>query len=317
MPMPNFDIDRATFDKHRKRTLSQLWEFGELMKVWMGGEPIRFAIKTAKGELAIQARQEMFGPIPAIYVGIGHELELSEEEVRGAMDALLTKTGAVPTIMQFELKNSIKSRGFHNQDVPQMIIDLQKELKPNKKRRQNIRKAIAAGVKFDVCREDDLVACHALSLSFGAKHKIRVMGKEFLRYIFDSKIVKIFTVKIDGKLVGFEAILLDKELAKTYSWLASWDERGLEANAPSLLTWEIIQWSKAQGFDQFDFGGIGFETEKKRSIAFFKESFGGELVHDSTIRTAGILGMRSDHIYKLIDHAYKNIYMRMHDDIYR
>ena len=311
MQQPDFDIDRATFERHRTKGVSQEWEFGELLREW-GSSPIRFMLDLSGRKVAVQARMEMFGPIPAMYVGIGHELELGQDAADAIIRSMANRCGG-PTILQIDCVNSLRSGAGAVYKVPQLIIDLQGELRPNKKRRQNIRKAIAAGVTFGLIKEEEIGIGHRMSEAFGEKHAIKPMSLALLRRAHSSDIAKIFAVRLGGEIVGFEVVLLDRELQKSYSWLAAWTEKGLEANAPSLLTWEIIKWSKENGLRQFDFGGIGFETEKKRNIAFFKESFGGSLVHYSSMKSVGIYGLNIPAIYSLIDFSYHRIYMPLHD----
>ncbi|MDE1847195.1 MAG: GNAT family N-acetyltransferase [Candidatus Micrarchaeota archaeon] len=309
--MPDFDIDRATFEQHRMKGVSQDWEFGELLREW-GSEPVRFSLEVGGRRVAVQARRESFGPMPAMYVGIGHELQMPQE-IADSIIRTLAGGCSGPTILQVDCVNQLHGGSGVVYQVPQLIISLQGEPNPNKKRRQNIRKAIAAGVAQGFMSDSELEMGHRMSKEFGEKHGIKSMSLAFLKRAHASRLAKIFTVKLGGEIVGFEVVLLDKELLKTYSWLAAWTDKGLEANAPSLLTWEIIKWSKQNGFREFDFGGIGFETEKKRNIAFFKESFGGELRHYRSLKSVGVYGMDIPALYRLIDFSYHRIYMPMHD----
>ncbi len=215
--------------------------------------------------------------------------------------------------MQVDYIGQERSRAAGNYSTPQLLVDLAQEIKPDKKRRQNIRKAMGQGVEIGPVKEGELEGCARLSSEFGAHHGIRSQELGFLRMAYGSGIAKMFAARLRGELLGFEIILLDRELGKTYSWLAAWNGKGLETNAPSLLTLELIKWSKENGFRWFDFGGIDFETEKKRNIAFFKQSFGGSLTSYRSARTLAFRGATSKLAYKLIYHAYHKVYVPLHD----
>ena len=60
-------------------------------------------------------------------------------------------------------------------------------------------------------------------------------------------------------------------------------------------------------------GSEPFETEKKRNIAFFKQSFGGSLTSYSSARTLALGGTSSRLLYRLINGTYHRIYVPLHD----
>lgn len=132
--MTDETLDRETYDRHRKAGVSQTWEFGELLEAEEGsGAACRFLIKDRGPPLAVQARRESFGPMPAIYVGIGHELSLSGREVDRIIKSL-AGLARVPTILQVDYIGQERSRAAGNYSTPQLLVDLAQEIKPDKKR---------------------------------------------------------------------------------------------------------------------------------------------------------------------------------------
>ena len=54
-------------------------------------------------------------------------------------------------------------------------------------------------------------------------------------------------------------------------------------NANRLLHWEAIKYAKEKGIKEFDWGGLwsveeAEKDESKRTVNFFKQSFGGEII---------------------------------------
>jgi len=82
--------------------------------------------------------------------------------------------------------------------------------------------------------------------------------------------------------------LLDRENNYTILDLTASSAEGFKFQAMPLLYWEIILFSKENGFNSFDLGGYDREAgegEKTYNVNKFKERFGGQIVEQPIYST--------------------------------
>jgi lipid II:glycine glycyltransferase (peptidoglycan interpeptide bridge formation enzyme) len=91
----------------------------------------------------------------------------------------------------------------------------------------------------------------------------------------DARSGALFCARIDGKLRAGIAVLRAGQ-SVVYQWGARSDPDA-QGDLPlaHALHWEAINWARAQGFSQYDFGGLS-EGPEPNGIDRFKEAFGGE-----------------------------------------
>lgn len=89
---------------------------------------------------------------------------------------------------------------------------------------------------------------------------------------------KLFLCKKEGKIIAGAAIKIQDK--KTILFLNASNPEFLKYQPNNLLYWEIIRWSKENGFAIFDLGGYQLNTEKGSKlyeINKFKLRWGGEI----------------------------------------
>jgi lipid II:glycine glycyltransferase (peptidoglycan interpeptide bridge formation enzyme) len=113
-------------------------------------------------------------------------------------------------------------------------------------------------------------------------------NREFLDSLIKSDIAKLFLVKRKDKVVAGGLLLLDRENNYTILDLTASSAEGFKFQAMPLLYWEIILFSKENGFNSFDLGGYDREAgegEKTYNVNKFKERFGGQIVEQPIYST--------------------------------
>lgn len=247
--------------------MCQAWEYGEMSRLSSGIKPVRLQINDG---FAVQVRFREHRFFREAVVEFDAELVLDRmgeliRELR-ALKRLNLMVSTIDTPNELPMKSLKKYKN---------IVDLASP-NPDKKRRQNIRKALGAKVYVEIAKEAEVPELNALAKDFAKKKDLERMliTEGLIDYSIRSPESRIFAVKHEGKMLGFEIIFLDAKSKMTYAGWASWNEKAYELNAPSLLTWEIIEWSRKNGYAKHDLGGI-VRDEEMGNIARFKESFGG------------------------------------------
>jgi len=178
-------------------------------------------------------------------------------------------------------RNKVVANGFECSEFPTLIIDLTQELDTiwsnmsKKSCRYEIKRAVRDGVK--VQGSTDFDGFYRLNKSF---RKLKgLAGLVNVDYLW--RYGTLFTATIDGELVAGQVYLEDENNIR---WLLGASKRLESSNvlvgcANRALVWEAIQYAKAKGIREFDFGGYhtGDDPELK-AINFFKQTFGGVLV---------------------------------------
>jgi lipid II:glycine glycyltransferase (peptidoglycan interpeptide bridge formation enzyme) len=84
----------------------------------------------------------------------------------------------------------------------------------------------------------------------------------------------LLVVEHDGNLIA-GAVVLRAGRRCWYVWGANEEQKDFSAG--HLLQWQAIHWAKSQGCTEYDFGG--YTPGAKSGPAWFKEGFGGKVVH--------------------------------------
>src|SRR5712692_10286643 len=140
--------------------LSQDKEFGRRLgncswvDIGREGEPNR-----------VQYQYSAIGPIKYIAFGLGHELGFTGEEANEIIDRVARDSPGL-TIVYVTSKTDAKVRGAEVVNAQQLILDMSREIKPNKKRRYSIRLAQRDGVVVTKATSHDLPACLRIATEF-------------------------------------------------------------------------------------------------------------------------------------------------------
>jgi len=96
------------------------------------------------------------------------------------------------------------------------------------------------------------------------------------KLLVKSNYARFFVLKKDKKIISARFILTYKDLV--YDWFAGTSPQYLDKYPNDLFPWQLIKWSKKNGFKLFDFGGIG-NPKRSYGVRDFKMKFGGEVIN--------------------------------------
>ncbi len=158
--------------------------------------------------------------------------------------------------------------------------------------RRKVRKSRREGI---TCREggkDDLPAFYQLYLATGRRHSFIPYPEEYFlrmwRVFAEAGSIALLLAHFQGEPVS-GILLIGYRDTVTMKYLG-WSGKYSELCPNHALLWYGIEWSKAKGYQFFDFEGVDRESAKlilngqelpevfKKSHDFFKFTFGGRLV---------------------------------------
>ena len=87
---------------------------------------------------------------------------------------------------------------------------------------------------------------------------------------------KLFLARLDGRAIGAMSLLIHKNVV-TY-WYTGTLREFSKYRANDYLVWHALEWSRENGYHNFDFGGGG-KPDEEYGVRDFKAKFGGELVN--------------------------------------
>lgn len=195
--------------------------------------------------------------------------------------------GTVMPLTITDLSSIFKKCGYGKVDNHTILVSLNKTKEEiwNSLEKKSIRWGIKTAEKnklsFDLANKEEIKKFYELYSSTASSGGFAAESEEFLTNLSDTLISKLFVVKQGEEIVAGGMILIDKATKRTILDLTSSSQRGLELQAMPFLYWNIILYSKSQGFDYFDLGGYDKEAgegEKTYKINKFKERFGGEVI---------------------------------------
>lgn len=142
-----------------------------------------------------------------------------------------------------------------------------------KSARQQIRQSKKNGVTIEQVKNDmDFNIWWKIYESAFKTKKFAGQPYDLVYELFkNSNIGCLFVVKFKKEIIAGEFILYDKAMLE---WLSAYDLRFSKCHAINLLTWELIQWGKEQGYSYLDMGGAILNRNHGPTI--FKKKFGAE-----------------------------------------
>ena len=146
--------------------------------------------------------------------------------------------------------------------------------------RYEVRRAERAGIQVTTASgEEDLERFLNLYLRLAKRKGFAADSPEFVRAIFNWLRVEperggLLLARREDVTVG-GAVMVRAAQRCWYVWGASEESRNFSAG--HLLQWHAIRWAKSQGCAEYDFGG--YTPGAKSGPAWFKEGFGGKVVH--------------------------------------
>lgn len=126
--------------------------------------------------------------------------------------------------------------------------------------------------------KSDIAKFYKLYKESAEKGGFKAETIEFLESLIGKEACRLFLIKNKKEIIAGGLLLLDRENNYAILDLTASSEKGLKMQAMPLLYWEMILFSKENGFSAFDLGGYDTnakEGDKIYKINKFKENFGG------------------------------------------
>lgn len=183
-------------------------------------------------------------------------------------------------------ENIFERYNFKFEDHLDILIDLKQsenDLKQrmHKERKHNIRRAINKGTIFKELKEPKEIE-EAIKLIQETYNRIKLplahqsFFKQAYDILFPKKMIRYFGAFNQEKIIGTRIVLLYKE--HVYDWYAGSSYKDRNKYPNDFLPWEVVLWSKINGYKIFDFGGAG-KPGKPYGVRNYKLKFGGQLVN--------------------------------------
>lgn len=180
--------------------------------------------------------------------------------------------------------------------VASLVLDLTSPLETilaNMKRqtRQNIRRGEQAGMMVREGGADDLDTFYEFHKATSKRQGFPPYSKEYYRHMWDifepHGYFKLFITEWNRKPISYLLVIPFGEtvIAK----ILGWSGENPELRPNDCLFWNVIQWSKANGYHHFDFEGVDLDGAKallagqplpdhlQHSPNFFKLGYGGRV----------------------------------------
>ncbi len=204
-------------------------------------------------------------------------------------------------------KEKFESIGYIFKNHLNILIDLTKSENTiwkeiYSRRRSQINKSEKHGVVIRIFDEVDLVDdSYNILKNVYKRAKLPLAKKEFFLSAYNilgkNGNLRFFGAFYQKKLIGVMYLLCYKE--RTYEWYIGSYNEYLKIHPNDLIIWEILKWSKNNGFKIFDFGGAG-NPDKKYGVRDYKKKFGGEMInygryekiHNRFLMSISIIGFR-------------------------
>ena len=179
-----------------------------------------------------------------------------------------------------------EKNGFMYEEHLDVMIDLklsENDLKQrmHKERRHNIRRAINKGTILKELKEPKEIE-EGIKLIQETYSRIKLplahpsLFKAAYNILFPRKMIRYFAAFNHEKIIGIRIVLPYKDLV--YDWYAGSSYKDNNKYPNDFLPWEMILWSKRNGYNVFDFGGAG-KPEVPYGVRDYKLKFGGQLVN--------------------------------------
>lgn len=184
------------------------------------------------------------------------------------------------------LQPILHEHGFFYEDHLNYLINLdcpgETTLHRFKKRtRKYIRSGLRSGVVTvkEVSDRKEVTVCYdLLHLTYRqacAPLADRSLFEAAFDVLYPKGMIRFTLAYADGVPVATSVELLYKRVV--YAWYGGFDRRYRSFRPNEILMWNILEWSAANGFHTYDFGGAGKPGEAY-GVRDFKGKFGGKLV---------------------------------------
>lgn len=210
--------------------------------------------------------------------------EASENNVimiRGSSAPMIDQFNQTP----FEKKGyTLKLWGTYVTDLQQDINYLYSQL--NKKTKYDIRKGEKNNLEFEVASDkrtlDEYIKLkHKERESVGQKTaRIPLYKEKYWEYLQKNGYEKLFIVRHKGELIGGILNIIFNNNIIQHGVL----NLRKELVGGPFLTWNTIKWASKEKYRTYDMGGFNPfpESEKERSIDFYKSKWAGKKLHYNT-----------------------------------
>ncbi|MCD4832938.1 MAG: peptidoglycan bridge formation glycyltransferase FemA/FemB family protein [Bacteroidales bacterium] len=214
-------------------------------------------------------------------------------------------------------KEIFHKTGFEYEDHFNILINLKKsndELwsEVHTKRRNEIRRAIKEGTKFNILNDKkDLKATYKILKEVYQRAGLPLHSQTFFETVYEKlglEHFKIFIAQYEGEIIGTMFTLCFNNTI--YDWYAGSYKEYYKKYPNDLIPWHVFLWGKENGYKTFDFGGAG-KPDKPYGVRDYKLKFGGELanigrfelIHNKWLMAVGRLGM---FLYKKTKKIFQN-----------
>ncbi|MFA5405560.1 MAG: GNAT family N-acetyltransferase [Ignavibacteria bacterium] len=213
-------------------------------------------------------------------------------------------------------KKDFEAFGYIYEEHLNILVDLTKSIdelwkEVYSRRRSQINKSERLGVKIRIFDEPDLInQSYEILIDVYKRAKLPLAGIEFFKManeILGAKgKIKFFGAFVEGRLIGVMYLLCYRE--RTYEWYIGSYTDYLRMHPNDLIIWEILKWSKKNGFTIFDFGGAG-SPNKEYGVREYKKKFGGKTenlgryqkIHSRFLMFISVIGFK---IWQLIKFGF-------------
>lgn len=149
------------------------------------------------------------------------------------------------------------------------------------KARYSVRTAIKSDATCRLGNREDIPAFCKLLSSTAAKDGFTARGEDYFFDMYDAlgeNMFKLFIVECEGKAIAGSVLLA--YAGKSWHMFAGSSDEYRETLPNFLMQWEMMRWSRDNGYMLYDMRGIAGEGDKLTPIeglVRFKKRFGGEL----------------------------------------
>ncbi|MGB0578171.1 MAG: GNAT family N-acetyltransferase [Limisphaerales bacterium] len=206
-------------------------------------------------------------------------------------------------VYYYHCHSTDEARGFERERKFTKLIDVTQDEDKifanfSKTSRYEVRRAGKEKLDFGVIT--DKAVFEKFYNEFAAAKDLGQMDEMFLNAYWPH--MKVTSMGRDGEPFVMHAYVVDEKLgrlnlshsASGFRGMYDKELRRLYGRANRLLHFEDMKWACREGYRCYDFGGYALETKDKSLAAVneFKDSFGGELVEESSFTSTGLKQFR-------------------------
>jgi serine/alanine adding enzyme len=148
--------------------------------------------------------------------------------------------------------------------------------------RSTVRQALRKGEVEVTMASDGPTRTAAYGLLAGVYRRVGVplADRSLFEAAFDvlgpRGMVRLWLARVEGRPAACIVALLDGR--RVFYWYAGSDRSLARSKANELVTWSVLEWGAANGYETFDWGGAG-SPDEPYGVRDFKRKFGGDEVN--------------------------------------